>query len=140
MYRIWYRENRYVELPRGESSPQKIEIKLPWFTRRIQVEIPINYERMSPYHLNQRVVVKSANNKPYWIGHVTDVDAVENCVKPVPKVRDAEGKEWICMGIVRDYSDSLVGALDKLNPIEQWNVMAQNYQIHDEESKEQFLC
>lgn len=78
------------------------------------------------YPVGSDVICKSNEDVPYKRGKLLNYMALGKAANLTPMV-SFEGEEFalICMGIVRHYSEELCDALDKLDPIEQWNVLAE---------------
>lgn len=76
------------------------------------------------FPVGQMVIVKSnEDDDPYWVGKVTDHDAIGSSIVPMIK-EITTGKTFLCLGKIHYYSKGKADALDKLTPREQWNVMA----------------
>jgi len=76
---------------------------------------------------NERVIVRSNENEPLWIGVIQGFDYIgKNDTKPSPYIKnEKDGKEYLVFSHIRLYSDELMAALEKLTPREQWVVMTE---------------
>ena len=82
------------------------------------------------YPIGTKVVCKSNNNEPYLRGTIVDYEAISLAKNLTPVVKfEGEEEPFLVLGIIRPYSPELCEALDKLTPIEQWNVLSEFYKI-----------
>lgn len=80
------------------------------------------------------VILKSADNKPYKKGKRTGYTYVSKSNRLQALITLEDGTDVIQLGAIMKVADPrLLKALDKLTPVEQWNVMANNYFIDDGE-------
>ncbi len=79
--------------------------------------------------IGDKVIVRSNEDDPLLIGHITSFTDFGNPKNDLcPIVEDEETKEeFICMGIVKPYSEGLLKELEPLTPKEQWNLLSKNY-------------
>lgn len=91
-----------------------------------------NYKRqLINYPIGSKVIIKSSNrNEPYLIGVIKDYVPISMAKNMTPLIT-IDDKDFICFGILRHYSKTLCSILNKLTPIEQWNVLAEFYIIDD---------
>lgn len=75
--------------------------------------------------IGKRVIVRSNEDAPLIIGKVVRYETFDGkAFKPLPiVVSEADKKEYICMGIVVEYSNELFNQLENMNPKEQWNFL-----------------
>ena len=85
------------------------------------------------YPVGSDVITKSNEDEPYQRGTLVNYMALTQAANLTPMVRYGDGETFVVMGIIRHYSKELCNALDKLNNIEQWNVLAEYHKIKDKE-------
>jgi len=81
------------------------------------------------YPVGSDVICKSNEDEPYKRGKLVNYIALSKSCNLTPTIRFENGETLICMGIVRHYSKELCEALDKLDNIEQWNVLSEYHKI-----------
>jgi len=82
------------------------------------------------YPVGSEVICKSNEDEPYKRGKLVNYIALTQACNLTPMVRFEDSPEpMIVLGIVRHYSKELCDALDKLDNIEQWNVLAEFHKI-----------
>jgi len=82
------------------------------------------------YPVGSEIICKSNENEPYKRGKIINYVAVSKASNLIPQVKfEDTGEVFLVMGIVRHYSKELCDALDKLDNIEQWNVLAEFHKI-----------
>ncbi len=83
------------------------------------------------YPIGSDVIVKSNENEPYHRGRIISYMPITKAeqLTPVVKFNDTN-EEFLCLGIIRHYSKELCDALDKLDFIEQWNVLSEFHKIN----------
>jgi len=76
-----------------------------------------------------RVIVRSNEDCTLLIGTIIDFENFGNPRNEFfPVVIEEEtGKLFVCLGIVKPYSDELIKELEPLTPKEQWNKLSKNY-------------
>lgn len=83
-------------------------------------------KKKSPFKIGDRVISRSNQDIPLMIGTVTGFDNFENPRNddfPIVKC-EKTNKEYICLSILRPYSEQLLKELEGKNPKEQWNYLA----------------
>ena len=82
------------------------------------------------YPVGSAVIAKSNEDEPYHRGKIVNYIALSQACNLTPMIKFEDREEtMIVMGIVRPYSKELCEALDKLDNIEQWNVLAEFHKI-----------
>jgi len=81
------------------------------------------------YPVGSDVICKSNEDEPYKRGKLVNYMALTQAANLTPMVRFSNNETFVVMGIVRHYSEELCEALDKLDNIEQWNVLAEFHKI-----------
>ena len=81
------------------------------------------------YPIGSKVISRSNENEPYKIGIIKDYQNMSKGSNMFPIV-EIDGKEYLCMSIIRHYSETLCRILDKLTYKEQWNILAE-FNIRD---------
>jgi len=82
------------------------------------------------YPLGSEIIFKSNENEPYKRGTIINYVAVSKSSNLIPQVKFYEtGEVFLVMGIIRHHTKELCDALDKLNYIEQWNVLSEFHKI-----------
>ena len=67
-----------------------------------------------------RVIVRSNEDEPIKGGILVRYEQIHSATIPVVQFED-DGKLYMCMGIVRPYSDELMTTLFPMTPKEQWD-------------------
>jgi hypothetical protein len=84
-----------------------------------------NIKPKRKFEVNDKVIVKSNEPEPYFIGQVVEYLSDDD---DIPKVRDEKtGQEFWCMGAIRPYSKELTDKLDTMETIEQWNYLTHRH-------------
>lgn len=75
------------------------------------------------YHLGDRVICRSNEYEPLLVGELVEFwDNEGKWTNCIPQVKaDGSGQVYGVMGIIRPYSEELIGTLIRMNPLEQWN-------------------
>lgn len=76
-------------------------------------------------YTGDKVIVRSNENEPYKIGTFLGFDTVGKREQLFPVVQ-VEGINYICFGIVKQWTQNLQDQLDQLTPREQWNLLSNN--------------
>ncbi len=86
------------------------------------------------YPVGCKVILKGANDEPYKVGIRVGHELVTKA-NNVMAVIELENGETVLEGgaIMKKFDERLTYALDKLTPVQQWNVMANNYFLEDPE-------
>lgn len=85
------------------------------------------------YPVGSDVIVKSNENEPYLRGTLVAYEPITKAQNLVPVVKlSLSGEVVYVLGKIRHYSKELCDALDKLTPIEQYNVLAEFHKITKE--------
>lgn len=73
----------------------------------------------------KRVIVRSNEDVPLLIGKVIRYEDFDGkAFEPIPVVVSEEDeREYLCMGIVVEYSDKLFNELEGMKPKEQWEFL-----------------
>jgi len=94
--------------------------------------------RYPVYDHGTKVIIKGNNDNPYEVGTVSRHEFKHDYKnEPIERhmiIKLSNGSEVLCMGHVVKYDKNLAYALDKLTGVQQWNVMAKNYFMHDEKA------
>ena len=115
--KLFYKKNTFDDM---QSLNQKTFTGEQSYTRK---------KRENPFNIGDRVICRSNQDDPLLIGTISyfeDFDNPKNDDFPVVKCEKC-GKEYICMSIVKPYSDELLQELNKMSYKEQWNYLAKNY-------------
>jgi len=81
------------------------------------------------YPVGLEVITKSNEDEPYKIGTIVNYVALTQACNLTPMIKYKDGETFVVMGIIRTYSKELCIALDKLDNIDQWNVLAEFHKI-----------
>lgn len=81
------------------------------------------------YPVGSDVICKSNEDESYQRGTLVNYMALTLAGNLTPMVKFSDNETLVVMGIVRHYSEELCDALDKLDNIEQWNVLAEFHKI-----------
>lgn len=85
------------------------------------------------YPVGSDVIIKSNEDEPYRRGTLISYEPITKAANLVPVVKlSLSGGEVYVLGKIRHYSKELCDALDKLSPIEQYNVLAEFHKITKE--------
>lgn len=76
------------------------------------------------YPKGSKVIIKNNEPESYKVGTLKGFTQYKDNGSVFPIV-DVDGKELVVWGIMRLYHANRAKALDKLTPIEQWNVLAE---------------
>ena len=85
--------------------------------------------QLTNYPVGSDVICKANDDKSYSRGKITNY--MGGCVdsKLLPLVTFEDGTSGQCMGIIRHYSKELCDVLDKLDGLDQWNVLSEFYKV-----------
>ena len=78
--------------------------------------------------IGDRVMVVTNEDEPIMIGEVIGFEnfgKIENNSLPLVREEKTE-KEYVCLGIVKKYSQKLLQELESLSYIDRWNRLAKN--------------
>ena len=79
-----------------------------------------------------KVIVRSNENEPYWLGELEGVQLLGTSRVPVVK-REDNGERFLVMGIIVPHSMSLIVALDRLiSPKSQYEFLKDIVSFRDE--------
>jgi len=85
------------------------------------------------YPVGSDVICKSNEDEPYKRGKLVNYMALSLACNLTPVVKyEGDSEPYVVLGIVRHYSKELCEALDKLDNIDQWNVLAEFHKITKE--------
>ena len=73
-----------------------------------------------------RVICRSNENDPLWVGTLVCFQEVSQAKNQIPVVVDDNGKEWLIMGIVIPYNEKILAEVKDMAPKEQWDYMVEN--------------
>ena len=75
-----------------------------------------------------KVISRSNEDEPLKIGTIIDFENFDNPKNDwFPVIIDEKGQQFVCLSIVKLYSEELLKELESLTPKEQWNLLAKNY-------------
>ena len=94
--------------------------------------------RLINYPVGSDVVTKSNEDEPYRRGKLVNYMAISQSCNLTPMVKYEGGETFVVMGIIRHYSKELCDALDKLDNIDQWNVLAEWHKISKQDLSLQY--
>jgi hypothetical protein len=76
------------------------------------------------FRLGDKVITRSNECGPLIIGTIIEFwdnsGKWDNCI---PQVKSEDGNVWGIMGHIKHYSDELMGVLEPMRPLEQWNYL-----------------
>lgn len=85
------------------------------------------------YPVGSDVIIKSNEDEPYLRGTIISYEPISKAKNLTPVVKlSLSGDTVYVLGKIRHYSIELCEALDKLTPIEQYNVLAEFHKITKE--------
>lgn len=85
------------------------------------------------YPVGSKVIVKNNSSEPYEVGTVHGYTITNSDVHLLVDIEGRDNNPHMIMGIVRQYDERRNKALDKLNGVEQWNVLSEWYCFSEDE-------
>ena len=83
----------------------------------------VNETSEEDLQIGDRVIVRSNEDAPLMIGeYIGDQEFGQGSKLPLIK-SESDGKTYFVGGIVRKYSEELMGKLSSMDPKEQWNYL-----------------
>ena len=77
--------------------------------------------------VGDKVIVRSNEDNPLMIGTLVRFESFGQSNTRLPIIEDQDEKEWLCMGIIKLYSEELLAELEPMTPKEQWNHLSHHY-------------